>query len=67
MATYISKLKWAWPAYCLSHTLLILKIYITFKDVQMMLKHFSDISTGFRYKNKIEGTPILKLAINGRL
>ena len=39
MATYISKLKWAWQDYCLSPTLLILKIY-TFKDVQMMLKHF---------------------------
>ena len=50
MATYIPKLKWAWQAQCLSHTLLILKIYTTFKDVQMMLKHFFDISTGFRYK-----------------
>jgi hypothetical protein len=27
-----------------------LKIYTTFKDVQMMLKHFFDISTGFGYK-----------------
>ena len=34
----------------LSHTLLILKIYTTFKDVQMILKHFFDIFTGFRYK-----------------
>ena len=40
MATYISKLKWAWQAQFLSPTLLILKINITFKDVQMMLKHF---------------------------
>ena len=24
--------------------------YTTYKDVQMMLKHFFDISTGFRYK-----------------
>ena len=31
----------------MSHTLLILKIYTTFKDVQMMLK--IDISTGFRF------------------
>ena len=34
--------------------LLILKIYTTFKDIQMMLKHFLDISTGFRYKKKIK-------------
>ena len=27
MATYISQLKWMWQAQCLSHTLLILKIY----------------------------------------
>ena len=33
----------------MSHTLLILKIYTTFKDVQMMLKIFFDISTGFRF------------------
>ena len=26
------------------------EIYTTFKDVQMMLKYFFDISTGFRYK-----------------
>jgi hypothetical protein len=26
-----------------------LKIYTTFKDVQMMLKQFFDISTGFRF------------------
>jgi hypothetical protein len=34
----------------LSHTLLILKIYTTFKDVQMILKIFFDISTGFRFQ-----------------
>ena len=33
----------------MSHTLLILKIYTTFKDVQMMLKIFFDISTGFKF------------------
>ena len=33
----------------MSHTLLILKIYTTFKDVQVMLKRFFDISTGFRF------------------
>ena len=49
MATYILKLKWAWQASCLSHTLLILKIFTTFKDVQMILKQFFDISTGFRF------------------
>ena len=36
----------------MSHALLILKIYTTFKDVQVMLKHFFDISTGFRNKKK---------------
>ena len=36
----------------MSHTLLILKIFTTFKDVQMMLKHFFNISSGFRYKKK---------------
>ena len=34
----------------LSPTLLILKNHTTFKGVQMILKHFFDISTGFRYK-----------------
>ena len=39
----------------MSHTLLILKIYTTFKDVQMILKRFFDISTGFRFsKNQCE-------------
>ena len=57
MATYISKLKWAWQAYCLSPTLLIVKIYTFFKDVQMMLKHFFDISTGFRYKKMEKISP----------
>jgi hypothetical protein len=33
----------------LSHILLILKIYTTFKDVQMILKRFFDISPGFRF------------------
>ena len=42
--------KWAWQAECFSPTLQILKIYTTFKDVQMILNHFFDISTGFRYK-----------------
>ena len=49
MASYILKLKWAWQAYSLSATLLILKMYTTFKDVQMMLKIFFDTSTGFRF------------------
>ena len=30
------------------------QIYTTFKDVQVMLKHFFDISTGFRYKKNQE-------------
>ena len=33
----------------MSHTLLILKIYTTFKDVQMILQRFFDISTGLRF------------------
>ena len=33
----------------MSHTLLILKIYTTFKDVQMILKRFFNIFTGFRF------------------
>ena len=33
----------------MSPALLILKIYTTFKDVQMKLKQFLDISTGFRF------------------
>ena len=49
MATDISKLKWAWQAQCLSHTLLILKNCTTFIDVRLMLKLFFDISTGFRF------------------
>ena len=57
MATYISKLKWAWQAQSLSHTHLILKNYTTFKDVQMMLKHFFDISTGFGYKKIKKSSP----------
>ena len=39
----------------MSHTLLILKIYTTFKDVQMILKRFFDISTGFQiFENQCE-------------
>jgi hypothetical protein len=41
----------------LSPTLLILKIYTTFKDVQMVLKHFFDTSTGFRYKKMKKSSP----------
>ena len=41
----------------MSHTPLILKIYTTFKDVQMMLKHFFDISTGFGYKKMKKSSP----------
>ena len=33
----------------MSHALLILKIYTTFKDVKMILKIFFDIYTGFRF------------------
>ena len=41
----------------MSPTLLILKNYTTFKDVQMILKHFFDISTGFRYKKMEKSSP----------
>ena len=41
----------------MSPTLLILKNYTTFKDVQMVLKHFFDISTGFRYKKMEKSSP----------
>ena len=37
----------------MSHTLLILKIYTTFKDIQMMLKWFFDISNGFRFGRSV--------------
>ena len=37
----------------MSHTLLILKIYTTFTDVQMMLKWFFDNSTGFRFQRSV--------------
>jgi hypothetical protein len=30
-----------------------LKIYTTFKDVQMMLKGFFDISAGFRFQRSV--------------
>ena len=43
MATYTSKLKWAWQASFLSHILLILELNTTFEDVQMMFKWFFDI------------------------
>ena len=66
MATYVSKLKWAWQAYCLSHTLLILNIYITLRDVQTMSKEFFDISTGFRFsKLQFGSVPSLPVAVLG--
>ena len=49
----------------MSHTLLILKIYTTFKDVQMILKHFFDISTGFRYKKMEKSSPSIYRDVNG--
>ena len=54
---YFTKIDWFIATYSLdlnawfmSHTLLILKIYATFKDVQMLLKWFFDFSTGFRFQ-----------------
>jgi len=64
MATYSSKPKWAWQAQCLSHTLLILKIFKIFKDVQMVLKQFFDISTGFRFSKMQSGSaPSIPVAV----
>ena len=42
----------------MSHNLLISKIYTTFKDVQMMLKWFFDISTGLRFSKISVGVSI---------
>ena len=45
-------------------TLLIFKIYITFKDVQMMLKWFFDNSTGFRFSKLHFGSvPSIPVAV----
>ena len=49
-----SKLKWAWQAVCLSHILLILKIYTTFKMFKWCWNDFLIISTGFKF-SKIRG------------
>ena len=45
--------KFAWQAEILSYTLQIFKICITFKDVQMVLLPFSEISSGFLSKRKL--------------
>ena len=50
----------------LSHTLLILKNYATFKDVQMMLKQYFDISTGLRFSKLQWGSvPSIPVAVLG--
>ena len=49
----------------MSPTLLILKNYTTFKDVQMILKHFFDISTGFRYKKIEKSSPSIYRDVHG--
>ena len=49
----------------MSTTLLILKIYVTFKDVQMMIKHFFDISTGFIYKKMEKSSPSIYRDVHG--
>ena len=43
-----------------------MKIYTTFKDVQLMLKLFFDISTGFRFSNISGGVfrPLLQLSLD---
>ena len=50
----------------MSHTLLILKIFTTFKDVQMILKQFFDTSTGFRFSKMQWGSvPSIPVAVLG--
>ena len=52
----------------MSHTLLILKIFTTFKDVQMILKQFFDISTGFRFSKMQWGSvPSIPVAVLAQL
>ena len=51
----------------MSPTLLILKNYTTFKDVQMISKHFFDISTGFRFSKMQWGSvPSIPVAVLGQ-
>ena len=52
-AVYISKLKWAWQAYFLTHTHQTLQIYITFEDVQMILLWLFDISNSFSFTKNL--------------
>ena len=52
MTDYISKLKWAWQAQFLNHDLVIFRNCVSFKDKQMILVAFFDISTGFRFPKK---------------
>ena len=48
----------------MSHTLLILKNCTTFKDVQMMLQRFFDISTVFRFPKVLCGrVPSIPVAV----
>ena len=42
-----------------------MKIDTTFKDVQMTLKHFFDISTGFRYKKMEKSSPSIYRDVHG--
>ena len=52
-AKSILKLKWAWPAQFLHHTLKILQRATTFVDVQMMLLSFFDIFTCVRFRKSM--------------
>ena len=44
----ISKLKWAWQAQFLSYALQILGKFLSFEDVQMIVKPFFDIFNGIK-------------------
>ena len=62
MGNYISKLKGAWQAQFLGHTLVTLKNSLFFEDVQMMLLWLFDIYTGFK-STKIWFLPSVQLAL----
>ena len=50
MPISILNFKWAWQAYLMSYTLMILEKCVFFKDLQMILLPFFDILAGFRFR-----------------
>ena len=63
MATYTSKLKWAWQALFLSLTLIILKVETTFEDFQMMLELFFDFSAVSDFQRSVWSVPSISVAV----